>query len=77
MALAVQANPGWRPIGIISLAASGLLVVFLLLPWGNASFLVAIVTVFVRTHSAWRRIPPKPRCALWPMKGGALTAAAV
>jgi hypothetical protein len=46
MALAVQANPGWRPIGVISLAASGLLVVFLLLPWGNASFPRAIVTVF-------------------------------
>jgi hypothetical protein len=46
MALAAPGNPGWRPIGVISLAASGLLVVFLLLPWGNASFLVAIVTVF-------------------------------
>jgi hypothetical protein len=45
MALAVQGNPGWRPIGVNSVAASGLLVVFLLLPWANASFLVAIVTV--------------------------------
>jgi hypothetical protein len=29
-----------------SLAASALVVVFLLLPWGNASFLMAIVTLF-------------------------------
>ena len=46
MALAVRGNPGWRPIGIVSVAATALLVVFLLSPWGNASFLVAIVTVF-------------------------------
>jgi len=46
MALAVQRNAGWRPITVMSLAASALLVVFLFWPWGNASFLVAIVTVF-------------------------------
>ena len=37
---------GWRPIAVVSVAASALFVVFLFLPWGNASFLVAILTVF-------------------------------
>jgi hypothetical protein len=46
MALAVRGDPSWRPIAVVSLAANGLLVVFLLLPWGNASFLMAIVTLF-------------------------------
>ena len=46
MALAVRGNAGWRLIGVISVAASALFVVFLLLPWGNASFLIAIVTLF-------------------------------
>jgi hypothetical protein len=46
MALAVRGNPGWRPIPVVSLAASALFVVFLLLPWGNATFLMAIVTLF-------------------------------
>jgi Protein of unknown function (DUF998) len=46
MALAVRRDPGWRPIGVVSLAASALVVVFLILPWGNASFLLAIVTLF-------------------------------
>lgn len=46
MALAVRGDPSWRPITLMSLAASALFVVFLILPWGNASFLVAIVTVF-------------------------------
>jgi hypothetical protein len=46
MALAVRGNPGWRPIAVASLAATALFVVFLFLPWGNASFLMAIVTVF-------------------------------
>jgi hypothetical protein len=45
MALAVRGDPSWRPIAVVSLAASGLFVVFLLLPWGNASFLMAIVTL--------------------------------
>jgi hypothetical protein len=44
MALGVRGNPGLRPIGVISLAASGLLVVFC--SCRNASFLLAIVTVF-------------------------------
>ena len=46
MALAMRGDAGWRPIAVMSLAASALFVVFLFFPWGNASFLVAIVTVF-------------------------------
>jgi hypothetical protein len=46
MALAMRGDAGWRPITVMSLAASALFVVFLFFPWGNASFLVTIVTVF-------------------------------
>jgi Protein of unknown function (DUF998) len=46
MALAVRGNPGWRPIAVASVVAGALFVVFLILPWGNASFLLAIVTLF-------------------------------
>ena len=46
MALAVRSDPGWRPIAVVSVAASVLFVVFLFLPWGNASFLMAIVILF-------------------------------
>ena len=46
MALAVRGDTSWRPIAVVSLAASALFVVFLLLPWGNASFLMAVVTLF-------------------------------
>jgi hypothetical protein len=46
MALAVRGDAGWRPIGVVSLVAAALFVVFLFLPWGNASFLVAIVALF-------------------------------
>jgi Protein of unknown function (DUF998) len=46
MALAVRGDPGWRPIAVVSLAASALVIVFLFLPWGNATFLLAIVTLF-------------------------------
>ena len=76
MALEVQRNPGWRPIAVISLAASGLLVVFLLLPWGNASFPWAIVTVFAwigLLRCAWRRITPNH--PVQADERGALTAA--
>jgi hypothetical protein len=45
MALAVRGNPGWRPIGIVSVAASALFVASCSCR-GNVSFLVAIVTVF-------------------------------
>jgi hypothetical protein len=45
-ALAVRRDPGWRPIAVVSVAASALFVVFLLLPWGNATFLIAIVILF-------------------------------
>ena len=46
MALAVRGDTSWRPVTVVSLAAGALFVVFLLLPWGNASFLMAIVTLF-------------------------------
>ena len=46
MALAVRGDPSWRPIAVVSIAASALFIVFLILPWGNASFLPAIITVF-------------------------------
>jgi hypothetical protein len=46
MALAVRGDPSWRPITVMSLAATALFVVFLILPWGNATFLIAIVTIF-------------------------------
>jgi hypothetical protein len=46
MALAVRRDPGWRPLTVMSLAASALFIVFLILPWGNATFLIAIVTLF-------------------------------
>ena len=46
MALALRGNPGWRPIAVVSVAASALFVVFLILPWGNSTFLLAIITVF-------------------------------
>jgi hypothetical protein len=46
MALAVRGDASWRPIGVVSLAASALIIVFLILPWGNATFLLAIITLF-------------------------------
>ena len=46
MALAVRGDPSWRPIAVVSLAATALFVVFLFLPWGNATFLIAIMTLF-------------------------------
>ena len=46
MALAVRGDSSWRPIAVVSLAASALFVVFLFLPWGNATFLLAIVALF-------------------------------
>jgi Protein of unknown function (DUF998) len=46
MPLAVRGDRSWRSIGVVSLAASALLVLFLILPWANASFLMAIVTFF-------------------------------
>jgi hypothetical protein len=39
-------DAGWRPIAVVSLAATALFAVFLILPWGNARFLLAIVTLF-------------------------------
>jgi len=46
MSLAVRGDPSWRPIAVVSLAAGALFIVFLILPWGNAAFLMAIVTIF-------------------------------
>jgi hypothetical protein len=46
MALAVRGDASWRPIAVVSFAASVLFIVFLFMPWGNASFLLAIVTLF-------------------------------
>jgi Protein of unknown function (DUF998) len=46
MALAVRGDRSWRPIGVVSVAAGALFVVFLILPWGNASFLMAVVALF-------------------------------
>ena len=45
-ALAVRSDASWRPTALVSLAGAVLFVVFLLLPWGNASFLMAVVTLF-------------------------------
>jgi Protein of unknown function (DUF998) len=46
MALAVRRDASWRPLAVASVAASALFVVFLFLPWGNASFLMAIIILF-------------------------------
>jgi len=46
MAVAVRRDASWRPIMLVSLAAAVLFVFFLLLPWGNATFLMAIATLF-------------------------------
>ena len=46
MALAVRGDPGWRPLAVVSVAASALFIVFLILPRGNATFLLAIVSLF-------------------------------
>src|SRR5215213_4852503 len=46
MALAVRGDPSRRPIAVASVVAGAQFVVFLLLPWGNASFLLVIITLF-------------------------------
>jgi hypothetical protein len=46
MALAVRKDRSCRPTMLVSVAAAGLFVVFLLLPWGNATFLLAMATLF-------------------------------
>jgi cobalamin synthase len=46
MALAVRKDRGWRPTMLVSVAAAALFTVFLLLPWGNATFLLAMATLF-------------------------------
>jgi hypothetical protein len=61
MALAVRGDPSWRPIAVVSLAAGGLFVVFLLLPWGNAAFLMAMVTLFAWIAALAARLANWPR----------------
>jgi hypothetical protein len=46
MGLAVRGDRSWRPIGVVSLTATALLVVFLIFPWSNAPFLMAMLTLF-------------------------------
>jgi uncharacterized protein DUF998 len=46
MAVALRGDASWRPIAAVSLAAAVLFVVFLVLPWGNATFLLAVVILF-------------------------------
>ena len=46
MALAVRRDPRWRPTALVSVTAAALFVLFLALPWGNATFLLAVITVF-------------------------------
>jgi hypothetical protein len=43
----VRGDLSRRPIAVASVVAGALFVVFLLLPWGNASFLLAIITLLV------------------------------
>jgi len=71
MALAARSAASWRPLAVASAAASGLLVVFLRLPWGNASFLMAIVTLFAWIAAVAVRLATHhaeaPHVLLWPV----------
>jgi hypothetical protein len=72
MALAVRGDAGWRPIAVVSVAASALFVVFLFLPWGNASFLLAIVTLFawmaaIAVRLATHQQAQQDQQAPWPL----------
>jgi hypothetical protein len=42
----VRSDTGLRPITIAAVVTSALFVVFLVLPWGNATFLLAVITLF-------------------------------
>ena len=59
-ALAVRRDPSWRPIAVVSLAAGALFIVFLILPWANATFLMAIVTLFAWIASVAVRLATAP-----------------
>jgi hypothetical protein len=61
MAVAVRGDPGWRPIAVVSVAASAFFIVFLLLPWGNATFLLAIVTLFAWIAAVAARLARRRR----------------
>jgi hypothetical protein len=56
LALAVRRDASWRPITLVSLAAAVLFIFFLLLPWGNATFLMAIATLFAWIAAAAARL---------------------
>ena len=58
-ALAVRSDASWRPTALVSLAGAVLFVVFLLLPWGNASFLMAILTLFAWIAVVVARLTPR------------------
>ena len=77
MALTVCGDPCWRPIAVVSVVASALFAVFLFLPLGNATFLLAIVTVFawIASVAVRLRITPEPCCACGADERGALTVA--
>ena len=61
MALAVRGDGRWRPITVVSLAATVLFVTFLFLPWGNATFLMAVVTLFAWIAVIGVRLAPRIR----------------
>jgi hypothetical protein len=46
MALAVRGADSWRPIALVSVVAATLVVVFMLVPWGNAAFTLTLVCLF-------------------------------
>jgi len=79
MALAMRGDAGWRPITVMSLAA-------VRCSLSSCSSRGATPHSWWRSSLsspgsqrlpyAWRRIPPKPRCAFVADEGGALTAAA-
>jgi hypothetical protein len=80
MVLAVRRDPDWRPIAVVSVGASAL-VVFLLLPWGHARFVLVIVTLFgwdcLGRGTASEASRLEPSCACVADERGALTAAAL
>jgi Protein of unknown function (DUF998) len=62
MALAVRGDAGWRPIAVVSLAASALFIVFLSLPWGtphSCSRSSPCSAGLQHLPYAWRRITRK------------------
>ena len=63
----------WRPTAVFSVAASVLFVVFLFLPWGNATFVLAVITLFARIAAvagrlATRQESHQDRQTTWPQR---------